>query len=66
MGNDRSNDFMISFPESHVAALEFNLVTPGSAVRWAFDCNMEPGYINISVVREMLAHGQLRIYLFTV
>ena len=39
--NDHRNDFMINLKESYVAELEFELVTPGSAVRCATNCVMD-------------------------
>ena len=35
--------FMINLHESYVAKLGFKLGTPGSAVRHATDCSIEPG-----------------------
>ena len=36
--NDHVHHFMINLQKSYVAELEFELVTPGSAVRCAIDC----------------------------
>ena len=41
--NDYKNDFMINLHESYVAELGFELATPGSSVRHATVCSMEPG-----------------------
>ena len=58
--NDHKNDFQINLHECYVAEVGFDLVTPGSVVRLATYCTMEPVPEDISVVKKCIYKGWIR------
>ena len=43
---------MINLHESYAAKLRFELITPGSAVRHAIDCSVEPSLMENIIIKK--------------